>query len=94
MANVGYEDPCGVIVQEPNTGSFNLYPSLNDGRFFINLKNQESSLLEVTNTLGCVVLQTYLITNDWIEMPESQKGTFWVRIIQNGEVRTQKIIVY
>jgi endonuclease/exonuclease/phosphatase family metal-dependent hydrolase len=94
MANVGYEDPCGVIVQEPNTGSFNLYPSLNDGRFFINLKNQERSLLEVTNTLGCVVLQTYLITNDWIEMPESQKGTFWVRIIQNGEVRTQKIIVY
>ena len=94
IANVFYENPCGVFVPENIQLGFSIYPSVNNGLFYIELYDPGPIRIEVLDLFGRSVIKKDLFANSKIELPPNNKGLFLVRVRQNGATKTNRIIVH
>jgi len=80
----------------PAEKSVRIYPNPNNGRFILELKNFEGQAeVWVYNTLGTIVFMQKITnsSNPEINLPSSNKGIYFVRVISGKEQLTNKLIV-
>ncbi len=74
-----------------NTISFNIYPNPNNGLFVVELNSATQVI--VTNNLGQVLVnQTMNIGKQHIDIQNQANGIYFVKLIQNGNQQTIKLI--
>ena len=89
---------------EMANNQFLIYPTLNDGNFFINTSaaSADTYMIDVLNNLGQIVFQQKYATNgnetngiQKISLESGAKGVYFVRIKgdRQGYVKTQKVII-
>jgi hypothetical protein len=94
IANVLYENPCGLYVPENGQHGFKIYPSVNNGLFDIELYSPDPAHLEILNLLGESVIKMDVFKSSQIRLPTNSNGLFLVRVTQNGATKTERITVH
>jgi hypothetical protein len=73
-----------------------VYPNPNDGRFFIKFSFlQQKATIKVYNILGILIHQSILNESDYsrIELPNQNHGIYFIKIITDDKLFSEKIIV-
>ncbi|NBU81784.1 MAG: T9SS C-terminal target domain-containing protein, partial [Flavobacteriaceae bacterium] len=70
---------------------FLIYPNPNKGTFFV--KNALDASISVLNTVGQLILETRVDSNDF-QMDISQKGVYFLRVTRNGFSAVEKIVIH
>jgi hypothetical protein len=89
------EEVVNVSNMSPETG-IKVYPNPNDGRFFIKFSFlQQKATIKVYNILGILIHQSILNESDYsrIELPNHNHGIYFIKIITDDKLFSEKIIV-
>jgi len=95
IANIGFQNPCGVSLSESSKKDIQLYPSINEGCFYINLgENIDKTTLMIFSAVGEVVMHTTIDHDKWINIDGAPAGYYSVCLSTTDMVKVFKIIVY
>ncbi|MBX2979602.1 MAG: T9SS type A sorting domain-containing protein [Flavobacteriales bacterium] len=85
-----------VGLSEVGAASWNVYPNPSNGNFFISVPNAglSATYYTVHDATGKLVLQGALTsTVSAIQLPDAQSGMYFLRIVQQDESSTRRIVV-
>jgi hypothetical protein len=81
------------ITSVANTG-FKMYPNpVSNGKLYISSSTNLEKEVSIFNTLGQRVLQTKTVTDQAITVSNLNKGTYFVKITEDGITATKKLII-
>lgn len=90
-----YSSSISIRNNETSSG-FSLYPKPNHGSFVINVGEwTEHTKIEIVDLNGATRVQmTEFPENGNLEIKDLDKGLFFVRLHQEGAIKTQKVFIY
>ena len=72
-----------------------VYPNPNDGNFYLDipLKREDVIKIQIIDNLGKTVFESSLSNGNEVNIPNPQKGIYFVSVVMKDKIFTQKIII-
>lgn len=76
-----------------DVSNLKIYPNpVSNGKLFINSNSNNEKEVTIYNLLGQEVFQTKIVSNQ-INVSEIAKGAYILKVIDNGKIKTEKLII-
>ena len=83
-----------VIFEKDKTSTAKIIPNPNNGQFSIDLDNNGTAEVVITDAMGRVVLSKQIADDEIITLDEAPAGIYTVRVYNSGNVSSLKFIRY
>ncbi len=96
------EDNTQIVEQKPCQKELYLfeeeikvYPNPNDGNFYLDIPYQKEEVvkIQIVDNLGKTVFESSLKNGNDVNIPNPQKGIYFVSVVMKDKIFTQKIII-
>jgi len=97
IGNIVYQDPCLVGMKDQKTvvAEIAVFPTVNNGAFFVHAGTSSDINLKLYNSLGQLIFETSVLNKDEIVvLPTHLKGTFFIYMQSEESLKVSKMVVY
>jgi Secretion system C-terminal sorting domain len=90
---VRFKATSNINLQSNEEGIFSLYPNPTAGTVFISFENNTTKRIQIVNTFGQIVLETFANTSTEIDLNSFLSGLYSVIVIENDIVVNKRLVL-